>query len=158
MSDKEILISFITWVKNITQLDNTKVIPRFDNGLKPKDEFITVGINNSKQVGTQSDTQINEIKQTNIFKTAKITVDLYREDNDKLNDLLLSFNLVSTTKYFNDLEIGINEISDIRDLTTVINDSWEKHYQLEININYVNNISEDTSYIDNIELNGKDIK
>lgn len=137
---KTVEIIIKTWVKSVTGLANDKVISQNDNHARPTGQYATVKIFNPKIIGHDTYKVTNAANNTvdlnyGGVRELMIGINIYRDDTEtamnQMAKLTSSFNRLDTQIYFNSLNIGIINTSEIRDLSSVINELWEERRQAD---------------------------
>lgn len=146
-----------TWIKTETGLADTHVISQNDNHPRPIGQYATVRIFDAIAEGHDTYNAIASANNTvNLnysgVRRVMIGVNIYRDGittaQNQMAKLVSSFNRVDTGYYFQSLNLGIINSSEIRDLPELVNDVWENRKQCDFFI-YVND--EETINIESIE-------
>lgn len=155
-----------TWVAFFL---NTEVIFSHGNGPRPNGQYAILNVVNINKLGDDDRSETRQVggeiqaDYTGIRKVM-VSINIYRGDTqEQMLKLTSSLSKIFTQDYFNNLNIGIIEPSDIRHIPEVIGKSWEDRTQCDFFFYYNPDIENDLdiSEIKQIEItneiNGEDI-
>lgn len=152
-----------TWVKNETLLADSQVISANDNHTRPTGQYVTVKIYDAVKIGHDT---YNAIASTNNtvnlnysgVRKIMISINLFRDGLDtaqnQMAKLVSSFNRIDTGIYFESLNMGIIDSSEVRDLPSLVNNNWEERKQCDFFIYVVDNDTVNVESIEHISGNG----
>ena len=126
------------WIVNTLPLADDKVIISHGAGPRPEGQYATLNVMSPSEkliVGAREDSrEINgdiRADYTGIRKLM-VSINIYRDDAEqKMIDLKSSLSKILTEDYFNALDIGIIEPSEIRHVPEQIGKSWENRTQCD---------------------------
>jgi len=152
-----------TWIKATTGLYDGLVISQNDNHARPVGQYATVRIFDAVKLGHDTYTAIASINNTvnlNYSGVRKIMIgiNIYRDSietsQDQMAKLVSSFNRLDTAIYFESLNMGIIDSSEVRDLPELVNDNWEERKQCDFFIYVVDDETVNVESIEHISGNG----
>jgi len=137
---KAIEIVLKTWIKSVTDLGNANVISQNDNHGRPTTQYATIKVYDGVVIGHDTYTTTNAPLDTvdlNYSGVRKImvSVNIYKDDTvsamEQMAKLVSSFNRLDTQMVFTSAKIGIINSSEIRDLTSLVDNNYEERRQAD---------------------------
>ena len=147
------------WIVNVLGLADTKVIFSHGAGPRPEGQYAILNIVTTDKLG--EDVRIEERQIGGDIKAdylgprkIMVSVNIYRDDvMQKMITLKSSLDRIIAQDYFNELNIGIVEDSDIRHIPEQIGKAWEDRSQCDFFFHAVfTDTDEDISEIKQIEI------
>ena len=126
-----------TWIVTTTALADAKVIFSHGQGPRPKGQYAILNITTSTKLGEDVRSETREINgdiraDYSGPRKLMVSINIYRDGvMDKMIQLKSSLDKILTQDYFNNLDIGIVEQSDVRDIPEQIGKSWENRTQCD---------------------------
>lgn len=156
------------WIVNTLTLADDKVILSHGAGPRPEDQYATLRVLNIGKLGEDSRTETREVSgeiraDYSGIRKIMVPINIYRDTAmQQVIKLKSSLDKITGQDYFNDLNIGIVEQSEIRDIDEIIGKAWEDRSQCDFFFHAVFEDSDaDISEIKQIEItneiNGEDI-
>lgn len=125
------------WIVNITAFADEDVILSHGAGPRPKLQYAVLNIALTTKLGEDVRTETREVGgeiRADYSGPRKImaSINIYRDDTmQKMVNLKGSLDKIITQDYFNALNIGIVEQSDIRHIPEQIGKAWENRSQCD---------------------------
>ena len=125
------------WIVNVTGLADNHVIMSHGAGPRPTGQYAVLNIALTTKLGEDVRTETREgngdIKADYAGpRKAMASINIYRDDvMQKMINLKGSLDKIITQDYFNSLNIGIAEQSDIRRIPEQIGKAWENRTQCD---------------------------
>ena len=129
--------SIRTWIVTTTAFADNKVIFSHGKGPRPKGQYAILNITTSTKLGEDVRTETREGNgdiraDYSGPRKLMVSINVYRNDAmNKMIKLKSSLDKILTQDYFNNLDIGIVEQSDVRDIPEQIGKSWENRSQCD---------------------------
>ena len=144
------------WLRDVTGLDSDHVIPQNDTGPRPLAQYITYRVLDPNKVGHDAKRyETNAVDLTSVdinyigLREMMVSINVLRGDAlGQMAKLKNSFDRIVTQEYFRDKQIGIVNTSETRDLSAVVNDSWEERRQSDF---FFTLLEEETVTVEAIE-------
>lgn len=156
MTFEELKQNLRIWVKDIL---DTEVIFSHGSGPRPKNQYTVINVGPIEKliqdVRTETRQGNGDIKADYIgVRKVMVSINIYRDDvEQKMIDLRSSLSKILTQDYFNNLNIGIINSSEIRHIPEQIGKAWENRSQCDFFFHITfSEIDADISEIKEIEI------
>jgi hypothetical protein len=147
------------WVRTASGLDVNHVIPQNDGGPRPSGQYATVRVFDPVKIGHDPYSMTtNLLDDTSVdinysgLRQIMVGINVYRGDAlGAMEKLKSSLDRVTIQDYFRAKDIGIINTSETRDLSEVVNGSYEERRQTDFFFFVTNNDTETVEAIETVK-------